>query len=287
MAEHESTLCWDCKNTNRHKCSWFNPADPQPVPGWVAELRPKSMIGESYMVKECPNFDPEPKRDAPPPPPGLSVPGVQRRKTKAGVFWVARITRGTKYYHLGNFTSMEKATAARLAAEEAIARGEEPKCKRPPRNNTPSKEPKRKEPRRKEYPPGYCPGVRPDGRFWSARITRKGRVYYLGYFKTEEEAIAARRAAEEALDRGEEPKRREAPPRRPPAKKPQAETPPPAKPQAKQAVCGVRRGRRHWTAHIQHEGKTYHLGYFKTEEQAIAARRAAEKAIKRGETPAH
>lgn len=208
MAEYESTLCWECKNTNRHKCSWFNPADPQPVPGWVAELRPKSMIGESYMVKECPNFDPEPKREAPPPPPGLSVPGVQRRKTKAGVFWVARITRGAKNYHLGTFTSLEKATAAR-------------------------------------------------------------------------------RAAEEAIDRGEEPKRKEAPPRRPPAKKPQAETPPPAKPQAKQAVCGVRRGQRHWTAHIKHEGKTYHLGYFKTEEKAIAARKAAEEAIKRGRDPAH
>lgn len=277
MAEHESTLCWECKNTNRHKCSWFNPADPQPVPGWVAELRPKSMIGESYMVKECPNFDPEPKREAPPPPPGLSVPGVQRKKTKAGVFYVARITRGAKNYHLGTFTSLEKATAARLAAEEAIARGEEPKSKRPPR----------KEPKRKEYPPGYCPGVRPDGRFWMARITRKGREYYLGSFDTEEEAIAARRAAEEALARGEEPKRKEAPPGRPTAKKPQVETPPPAKPPAKQAVRGVRRGQRHWTAHIQHEGKPYHLGYFKTEEQAIAARQAAEKAIKRGRDPAH
>lgn len=225
MAKYEQTLCWQCLNTDRFKCPWFNPDNPQPVPGWVAELRPKSMIGESYMVKECPKFEPRPKREA-------CTPGVPRKK--------------------------------------------KPKHEKPTR----------KEYQRKEYPPGYCPGVRLIGRRWGARITRKGKVYCLGYFNTEEEATAARRAAEEAIARGEEPRRRE-----PPVKKPPAETPPPAKlpekkPNDKRAVRGVRHGKRHWTAHIKHEGKVYHLGYFKTEEKAIAARLAAEKAIKRGEMPA-
>jgi transposase InsO family protein len=50
---------------------------------------------------------------------------------------------------------------------------------------------------------------------------------------------------------------------------------------------GVHRGKRNWRAVINHQGKRYHLGYFTTEEKAIAARLAAEEAIKRGEIPAH
>ena len=265
----QPTLCWKCKNTNRFDCPWFDPADPQPVPGWVAEPREMYSGSTTYLVKECPKFEPEPPREIAAPPLGENVPGVQRRAT-SGEWWEARIMRGSKNYSLGCFKTQEQAIAARRAAEEAIARGEEPKRKKP----------SRKVYQRKAYPPGHCPGVRCDGSTWEARITRKGKMYYLGHFKTEEEAIEARRVAEEAFARGEEPKRKERP-----AKKPPAEKPPEKKPNDKRAVRGVRRGKRHWTARIRHDGKVYHLGYFKTEEKAIAARLAAEKAIRRGEAP--
>lgn len=51
------TLCWNCKNTNRYKCSWFNPKKPTPVPGWIAE-RTTNCKYESYRVIDCPNFSP-------------------------------------------------------------------------------------------------------------------------------------------------------------------------------------------------------------------------------------
>lgn len=62
------TLCWDCANTNRFKCTWFDPDNQQPVPGWVAEMNtvrsqrwdgtayPVDLI--SYHVYRCPNFEP-------------------------------------------------------------------------------------------------------------------------------------------------------------------------------------------------------------------------------------
>jgi hypothetical protein len=185
MAEYEQTLCWECKNTNRHKCSWFNPVDPQPVPGWVAELRPKARIGESYMVKECPNFDPEPKREVQKP--FVPVSGVTGVTWDAEVHrWEARIQGHGKKYYLGRYSSLVEAIAARKAAERAIARGEEPRGVTAVRSM------------------GY-PGVYRGKRSWTARITHKGVKYYLGYFKTEEKAIAARKAAEEAIKRGEIP----------------------------------------------------------------------------------
>lgn len=262
MAEHEQTLCWRCKNIHRDKCSWFNPADPQPVPGWVAELRPKTMIGESYMVKECPNFDPEPKREAPPSD-KAHIPGVLRN----GCSWAAVITHKGKRYYLGTFTAYEAAVAARKAAEEAVARGEVPQHKKQ----------RRKKPQRKEYPAGHCAGLRHRYNSWEVGITHNGRYFYLGSFKAKEEAIAARLAAEEAISRGEEPKRQ---PREPKCK----ETPvsKPARPRSHPGVY-FRRG--YWEARISYQGRVIHLGTFKTEEEAVAARKAAEKSAKRGMTP--
>ena len=140
-SQEQPTLCWGCTNTNRHKCSWFNPDNPQPVPGWVAELRPKSRIGESYLVKECPKFEPEPVRKTP----------------------------------------------------EPVRKPPEPKPERKARRHTPYKT------------SSSYPGVQEKKHHWVARIAYKGQRYYLGYFKTEEEAIAARKAAEEAIARGETP----------------------------------------------------------------------------------
>ncbi len=62
------TLCWFCANTSMHKCTWFNPDNPQPVPGWVAtQTTVHSQRGEdsaliktslcSYIVHQCPNFE--------------------------------------------------------------------------------------------------------------------------------------------------------------------------------------------------------------------------------------
>lgn len=124
--QREPTLCWSCKNTNRFKCPWFNPDDPQPVPGWVAELRPvKGVKGDSYFVKECPKFEPDPEMQRV----ATSVrtpgyPGVTRKTRN----WVARIYRRGKNYYLGHFATEEQAIAARIAAEEAIKRGEEPRA---------------------------------------------------------------------------------------------------------------------------------------------------------------
>lgn len=194
MAEYESTLCWRCNNTNRHKCSWFNPADPQPVPGWVAEPQVKSVVGETYLVKECPNFEPEPPRV--PVYCGPTIPGVRRH----GSGWEALLYSNKKQYYLGSFSTYEAAAAARKAAEKAVARGEEPQRKRSQR-----KEPERKKEKAAD-PAGYRPGVTQHEGSWIARIKRNGKAYYLGRFKTEEEAIAARKAAEESIKRGMTPR---------------------------------------------------------------------------------
>ena len=258
----QATICWECKNTNRYDCPWFDPDDPQPVPGWVAEPRTMYSGSDTYLVKECPKFEPLPPRTVLSPPPAVSIPGVRCKKTKYGAIrWEATLMHHRKNYYLGSFTNLEDAVTARVAAEEAIARGEEPE----------RDSPNRLEPGQKGYPPGYQCGVRFTGSYWVARISHNGKAYHLGHFTTEEKAIEARLDAEEAIKRGEEPK----------PKRKEPKTYPPS------CYPGVRRRSRYWVAHITHKGKQYHLGYFKTEEKAIAARKAAEEAIKRGEIPAH
>ena len=185
----QPTLCWECKNTNTYDCPWFNPDDPQPVPGWVAEPRTMYSGSDTYLVKECPKFEPMPPRTVLPPPPAVGSPGVSRKKTKWGFRWEATLMHQRKSYYLGSYKTAEEAVAARLAAEAAIARGEEPKRKR--------------EKPKEETPPSCYPGVRRRSRYWVAYIKHKGKQYHLGYFKTEEKAIAARKAAEEAIKRGE------------------------------------------------------------------------------------
>lgn len=184
------SLCWGCKNTNRFDCPWFDPDNPQPVPGWVAELIPKHRIAETYLVKECPKFDPEPPRQ-----PTLD----KREKAEVrgvlyhGSSWSATIYHKKTKYYLGSFPTYEEAAGARLAAEAAIKRGEEPQRK-PPRV--------KKSPPTKGRPGRSCPGVYFRRGYWEARASFQGRVYNLGYFKTEEEAVAARKAAEASIKRG-------------------------------------------------------------------------------------
>lgn len=184
---YESTLCWECKNTDRFKCPWFNPADPQPVPGWVAERRVRPLLGETYTVKECPNFEPEPPREVQ----HTFVPTSGVRGVTWDVAtsrWEVRIQGHGKKYYLGRYVSLAKAIAVRRDAERAIARGDDPRHVTVVRTM------------------GY-PGVYRGKRTWTARITYKGVNYYLGHFKTEARAIEARKAAEEAIARGEVPKR--------------------------------------------------------------------------------
>lgn len=181
---YELTLCWSCDNTNRHKCSWFNPNDPQPVPGWVAERQVKSRIGETFTVKECPNYAPMAPRE--PVYTGPTIPGVVRR----GTSWVAFINSKKKKYHLGSFATYEEAVAARKAAEAALARGEEPQSQ----HKGPGK-------------PNTHNGVYLHHGRWEVFVPYKGRRRYVGRFDTEEEAVAARMAAEGAIKRGEEPRK--------------------------------------------------------------------------------
>lgn len=122
---HPATLCWSCQNTDRHKCTWFDPDNQQPIPGWIAEQTHVNGVGESYHVVACPNFLPL-DGDSPPAAETLRrATGV--RYDRGGGRWVAQIQYRGKYYYLGSYKEQEDAIAARLAAEEAIERGEEPR----------------------------------------------------------------------------------------------------------------------------------------------------------------
>ena len=61
----ERTLCWDCVNATG-KCSWSDYWEHSPVPGWEAEpTKLKINDGtycDSYIVKRCPLFEPDPPR---------------------------------------------------------------------------------------------------------------------------------------------------------------------------------------------------------------------------------
>ena len=64
----KDTLCWYCKNTNAFDCPWFSKRE-EPVPGWKAtpttlkqqrgKSRNKVIEVRSYIVHECPLFEPE------------------------------------------------------------------------------------------------------------------------------------------------------------------------------------------------------------------------------------
>jgi len=109
----EQTLCWKCENTNRFKCSWFNPKDPQPVPGWVAERSVNFYGTESYLVRECPNFKPmEARRVRDDDPEAKSgTPGVYYQVNN----WAAYAYCDGKSVYLGRFETEQEAVAAREA----------------------------------------------------------------------------------------------------------------------------------------------------------------------------
>jgi len=110
------TLCWNCKNTNRFKCSWFDPKNPKPVDGWEAVRRDLLVYNrriESYCVVRCPNYVPEEPRDVLEDIPQCPKTGVIWRDGK----WKAGIRVDGKYHYLGLYKTMEEAIAARIKAE--------------------------------------------------------------------------------------------------------------------------------------------------------------------------
>lgn len=108
---HSLTLCWKCKNTNWMDCSWFDPDNPQPVEGWVAEKwADRPAIGDSYTVIECPNFVPEEERK-----PKELFPGVYW-DTEA-MMWRAYIVRRRIRYDLGAYKTLDAAMRARKKAD--------------------------------------------------------------------------------------------------------------------------------------------------------------------------
>lgn len=116
MEDNRQTLCWRCKNTNRFKCTWFDPKNPRPVEGWEAiqrDLYVDTRRVESYFVVSCPNFDPEERVEPPINPVHV---GVVRRNGK----WIATISKKRKFYYLGRFDTKEEAIAARKKAEEML-----------------------------------------------------------------------------------------------------------------------------------------------------------------------
>lgn len=117
---HPATLCWSCQNTDRHKCTWFDPDNQQPVPGWTAEKDYRTGVGDTYHVTACPNYLPDTRAAAAPSPNPTGV-----RYDRKNGRWVAQIQCRGRYYYLGSYKEQEDAIAARLAAEEAIEQGEE------------------------------------------------------------------------------------------------------------------------------------------------------------------
>lgn len=123
LYNNPSTLCWNCKNTNRFKCSWFDPKNPKPVDGWTA-VRRDTFAGkrqvESYHVISCPNYVPEDPR------PDHAYRNDIPQCWKTGVIWrdgkwQATISKNGKHYYLGMYKTMEEAIAVREEAERRLA----------------------------------------------------------------------------------------------------------------------------------------------------------------------
>lgn len=140
---------------------------------------------------------------------------------------------------------------------------------------------------------GYTGVVAKRGK-WCAQIKYKGRNYHLGSFDELDKAIAARAAAKqlvqedamnllevyEALHAGEEL------PARHPTRIEKA-SPAKADPEAaalrtdnKSGVTGVFMRRGKWTAKISYQKKTYILGSFTDMDEAVSARKRAERLLK-------
>ena len=219
---------------------------------------------------------------------------AEKQSPKAGVcwnvnrkFWHVEIRRDNKRIHIGNFQNEEEAIAARLAAEKGIFPATAPYRRSSKQSSQPGVQwedskarwiarisingkPKylgsfntEEEavatrlnaeqgifPEKKQNTPGVCRAKWPTGSAWRATITINGKFTHLGTFKTEEEAIEVRLKAERGIF-----------------------------PEKKQKQKGVNWSKKYknWRANIYINGVQKHLGTFKTEQEAIAARLKAEK----------
>lgn len=117
----QETLCWTCNNTDRDKCPWFDPDDPQPVEGWNAiRVDGRPFIGTSYTVLECPKYDRMPPRIVD----TVGYPGIY--KDELTNEYVAYMVVRKEPVFLGRFTQFEHAYMARRKAErEARKRGKQ------------------------------------------------------------------------------------------------------------------------------------------------------------------
>lgn len=59
-------LCWTCRNAVPSRrtgrgCEWSRGL--KPVPGWVAEPIHKAVIGDTWLVRACPKYQPDPPKE--------------------------------------------------------------------------------------------------------------------------------------------------------------------------------------------------------------------------------
>ncbi len=136
--------------------------------------------------------------------------GVYRKKDK----WIAVIVYKKKRYYLGTYDKLEDAAGARaLAKERIMADGERmerayahlfaQKPALPAPEPVPEKpEPERRHKNRPDNTSGYR-GVSRHREKWYAKINHNGVRYHLGTYASLEEAVRARRMAEECVRNGE------------------------------------------------------------------------------------
>jgi len=130
--------------------------------------------------------------------------------------WVAQIKYKGKNYHLGTYSKLEDAVRARAAAKQLVMEDAQKLLElyeelhkddvKPPRSPSPMKpgplDREKTEPDsravRGDNKSG-CPGVFLRGKKWTAKITYKKVSYTLGRFEQLEDAVAARKKAEQLL----------------------------------------------------------------------------------------
>lgn len=104
--------------------------------------------------------------------------------------WRAQVMFNGRGIHLGRFTNIADAVSAREKANESLNfsgyHG----------TDNPNKTPKTLSGHLRVNNSSGHVGIRYSGKHWKAKIGVGGREYHLGTFKTKEEAIAARKAAE-------------------------------------------------------------------------------------------
>ncbi len=138
--------------------------------------------------------------------------GVQAKRDK----WAAYITYKKTHYHLGTYARLEDAVKARARAKEAVMEdaariyretdhlyGRQPRRQPPPEKPPVIPPAPVVIPTRRSNNTSGCPGVSRSKGKWSANITFRNCRYRLGAFDAFEDAVAARKRAEELVKAGD------------------------------------------------------------------------------------